>query len=150
MAGHRSFEDLEAWKRAYELTREVYRLTSEGDIARDFGLRDRLRKASVAVIASIAQGHEQQADTGFLPFLGHAKGSLAEVKTLLLLARDLEYLAPDAYERARGVAEEAAGMVGGLYAYLKKSANGTGKKEEKDPAPPPPASPDRKEKRAQG
>ncbi len=121
MAGFRSFEDLEAWKKGFELVKEVYRVTAEGPIARDFGLRDRLRKASVSVIASIAQGFEQQAEAGFLPFLGQAKGALAEVKALLLLARDLEYLSPADHERTREMAEAASGMTGGFYRYLKKN-----------------------------
>lgn len=132
MAGFRSFEDLDAWKRGYELTREVYRLTSEGDIARDFCLRDRLRKASVSVIASIAQGYEQQAEAGFLPFLAQARGAIAEVKALLNLARDLEYLGDDDFNRAREAAEAASKMTGGFYHYLRKNPGKNGDKPKPD------------------
>jgi four helix bundle protein len=124
MATFRSFEDLEAWKRGFELAKEIYRITGEGALARDFVMRDRLRKASVAVIASIAQGFDQQEEAGFLPFLGQAKGALAEVKALLHLARDLDYLGEADFAAAREMAEAASKMTGGLYHYLKKKGNG--------------------------
>ena len=46
------FEDIEAWKKAREVTREIYRITSEGSFSKDYGLRDQLRRASVSVMSN--------------------------------------------------------------------------------------------------
>ena len=52
MAGIKRFEDIEAWKEARELTRQIYRATARGGFRRDFGLRDQIQRASVSIAAS--------------------------------------------------------------------------------------------------
>jgi len=56
MARIEKFEDIEAWQKARELTREIYRLTNQGAFAKDFGLRDQIRRASVSIMSNIAEG----------------------------------------------------------------------------------------------
>ena len=63
------FEDIEAWKKARELTNEVYRVTNEGAFAKDFGLRDQIRRAAVSVMSNIAEGFERRGDKEFSRFL---------------------------------------------------------------------------------
>jgi four helix bundle protein len=94
----RSFEDLVAWQVARELVREIYRETSSGNFARDFGLRDQIRRASVSVISNIAEGFERGGNKEFIQFLYHAKGSCGEVRTQLYVAWDLDYLTEDAFQ----------------------------------------------------
>lgn len=55
MSSVERFEEIEAWKKARELTKSIYRLTSAGEFARDFGLRDQIRRASVSVMSNIAE-----------------------------------------------------------------------------------------------
>ena len=54
------FEEIEAWQTARELTKMLYSITEEGKIARDFGLKDQLRRASVSVMSNIAEGFESK------------------------------------------------------------------------------------------
>lgn len=51
----RRFEDLIAWQKAQELTKKVYEVTRNGHFARDFGLRDQVRRSSVSIMANIAE-----------------------------------------------------------------------------------------------
>jgi four helix bundle protein len=51
-----TFEDLQVWQRGIELVKQVYLLTQEGDLRKDFGLRDQLRRTSVSVSTNIAEG----------------------------------------------------------------------------------------------
>ncbi len=60
MARITRFEEIEAWQTARELTRRVYELTNAGQFARDFGLRDQMRRASVSVMSNIAEGFESR------------------------------------------------------------------------------------------
>ena len=64
MAAIRRFEDLDVWKRARELTRLVYEVTGQGQFARDFGLRDQIRRASVSVLSNIAEGRSEERRVG--------------------------------------------------------------------------------------
>ena len=68
------FEDLEAWKIARELTREIYRVTSADKFSRDFGLGDQLRRASVSIMSNIAEGFERDGNKEFCIFLSIGKG----------------------------------------------------------------------------
>jgi four helix bundle protein len=68
------FEDLDAWKMARELTREIYRITSGERFSRDFGLKDQIRKASVSVMPNIAEGFERDGNREFVDFLSIGKG----------------------------------------------------------------------------
>jgi len=57
MAKFSKFEEIQAWQKAYAATLQIYRLTSVGNFARDFGLRGQIRRASVSIMANIAEGH---------------------------------------------------------------------------------------------
>jgi four helix bundle protein len=52
MATIERFEDIEAWKKARELTKIIYEITAKGDFAKDYGLRDQIRRASVSVMSN--------------------------------------------------------------------------------------------------
>lgn len=88
MTGINRFEDILAWQKARELTREVYRLSAEGAFARDFGLRDQLRRASVSIMLNVAEGFARRTNREFIHFLGNAHGSAAEVQAALYVALD--------------------------------------------------------------
>ena len=59
MATLTRFEELEAWQKSRELVQAIYRVTREGEFAKDFGLRDQIRRASVSVMSNIAEGFER-------------------------------------------------------------------------------------------
>ena len=82
------FEDIDAWKKARELTKIIYEVTAQGKLATDFSLRDQLRRAAVSIMANIAEGFEREGNKEFRQFLATAKGSAGEVKALLYVALD--------------------------------------------------------------
>lgn len=121
MATFRKFEEMEAWQKARELTREIYRVSSEGRFSRDFALRDQIRKASISVMANIAEGFERDGRREFLQFLSMAKGSAGEVKAQLYVAKDQQYIDEDAFVRLTAMSVETGKMIGGLMSYLRKT-----------------------------
>jgi four helix bundle protein len=82
-----NFEDLLVWQKGMEMVKEIYRLTQEGSLSRDFGLRDQLRRASLSIPTNIAEGFERDSRKEYLNFLNIAKGSAGEVRSLLHAAR---------------------------------------------------------------
>lgn len=91
------YRRLVAWQRAYALVLEVYRVTNGFPSAERYGLTSQARRAAVSVAANIAEGAGRGHVGQFLHFLWIARGSLAELGTLLMLARDLGHLRnPDA------------------------------------------------------
>lgn len=114
-------EDIEAWQKARELTREIYRITSTGKFARDFGLRDQIRRAAVSVISNIAEGFEQDGDKEFLQFLSQAKGSCGEIRAQLYVALDQRYLTQKDFTALLKMTLQVSRMVSGLIKYLRES-----------------------------
>ena len=121
MATFRSFEEIEAWKKARELTHEIYTVTSAGNFAKDFVLRDQIRRASVSIMSNISEGYERGGNKEFIQFLSVAKGSAGEVRSQLYVANDQGYLTKSEFDRLSGLAAEVSQIINGLISYLKQS-----------------------------
>ena|ERR1043166_2269723 len=125
MAKIRSFQDLIAWQKARALTAEIYQVTAKGEFARDFGLKDQIRRAAVSVMSNIAEGFERGRPTEFHQFLSIAKGSCAELRSQLFVALDARYLAHEDFDSLRIHAEEVGRIVGGLRAGVDRKRRDT-------------------------
>src|SRR5712692_1432559 len=112
------FEDLIAWQKARELTREIYHLTRQGSFAKDFGLSGQIQRAAVSVMSNIAEGFERSGLGEFHQFLSTAKSSCAEVRSQLYVASDVGYLTQDEFDLLLAQANEVARIIGGLRASV--------------------------------
>ena len=118
------FEDLMAWQKSRELTREIYRVSRQGDFAKDWGLSGQIQRAAVSVMSNIAEGFERKRQKEFFHFLTIAKASCAEVRSQLYVALDIGYLTHGAFNTLSVQAEEIARILGGLRASLEKKSPG--------------------------
>jgi four helix bundle protein len=75
MATYRAFEELPVWQLARGLTGRICRITASGECARDFGLRDQMRRASVSIMSNIAEGFDHRTKLLFVDYLGRAHAS---------------------------------------------------------------------------
>jgi four helix bundle protein len=117
----RNFEDMDVWQRARKLTQEVYAISNAGIFSKDFALRDQIRRASISVMANIAEGFERNGRSEFIQFLSIAKGSVGEVRSHLYVAGDQGYIGGDLLRSLVADTEEIGRMVGGLIDYLRRS-----------------------------
>lgn len=116
----RRFEDLIAWQKARELTKRVYEVTGSGHFARDFGLRDQVRRASVSIMANIAEGFERARQSEFHQFLSIAKSSCAELRSHLYVAHDVKYVDASMFNELMGLAQEVSLVLGGLRSAVQR------------------------------
>lgn len=121
MAKIERFEDLTSWQKARELNRLVYQVTKNNRFAKDFGLRDQIRRASISVMSNIAEGFERGGDKEFIQFLSNAKGSCGEVRAQLYAALDENYLEQDEFNEMNKICMEVSRMLSGLMTYLRRS-----------------------------
>ena len=108
------FEDLVAWQKARDLTRAIYQATATGSFAKDFGLRDQIRRAAVSVMSNLAEGFERGGRAEFHQFLSVAKSSCAELRSQLYVALDATHLHASTFQQLLIQAEEVARIIGGL------------------------------------
>jgi four helix bundle protein len=121
MPSFKTFKDIKAWRQARELTKEIYAISKDGAFGKDFGLRDQIRRASVSIMANIAEGCERSGTGEFVQFLSMAKGSAGEVESHLYVAFDLGYLSKPTFDRLSSKTIETARLIGALMQYLRRS-----------------------------
>lgn len=116
------FEDIEAWQLGRELVKAVYAVSQKGDFAKDYALKDQIRRASVSVCSNIAEGFERDGDKEFLQFLSHAKGSSGEVRSQLYHAFDEAYMSEDQFEQLRTQCRTISAKLSRFMTYLRASS----------------------------
>ena len=121
MASFRTFVDIDAWQTARELTGLLYAATRAGAFAKDFALWDQVWRASVSVMANIAEGFGRSVSGEFIQFLAVAKGSACEVNSHIYIALDQGYITGPEFERLNELAERTVNLIGGLMEYLQQS-----------------------------
>ena len=122
MATIQRFEDIEAWQKARALTRTIYQMTSQGEFARDFALRDQIRRAGVSSMSNIAEGFEREGNKEFIQFLTQSKGSTGEIKSQLYVALDARFISQEDFHKTYHLADETGRLLGGFMRYLRTSA----------------------------
>jgi len=113
------FEDIRAWQKARELVKSIYQITGNEDLARDYSLKDQIRRASISVMSNIAEGFSRQTDREFIQFLHVAKGSASEVQSQIHVACDLKYIWQPTFKELIELSEETIRLVSGFIRYLK-------------------------------
>lgn len=114
-------EDIDVWKRGCRLAVSIYKISQDGSLAKDFGLRDQIRRAAVSIPSNVAEGFERETDKEFIRFLYISKGSCAELKTQLYIVQALEYISKTEIDRLIAECKEISPMLSGLIKYLSKS-----------------------------
>jgi len=112
------FEDIQAWQEARELTKTIYLVSSTGQWAKDFALRDQIRRAAISVMSNIAEGFDRQGDAEFGRFLSIAKGSASEVKAQLYVALDQGYIDKTSFDSLYELCDKVVRFLGGFIRYL--------------------------------
>src|SRR5947199_4116501 len=109
-----TFEDLDSWKNSRHLARDIYKLTRQGDIIRDFGLCSQIQRAGVSTMSNIAEGFERQHVQEKLQFYNVAHGSNAEVRSLTYVIEDNYPALANQAVQLRNQSVEGGRLLGGL------------------------------------
>lgn len=119
MGTFKTFEEIEAWQQARELTRLVYEVSGKGAFGHDLALRDQIRRAAVSVMSNIAEGFGRGGAREFVQFLSVARGSASEVSAQLYVALDQGYVSEESFGRLQEQATRTGSVISGLVRYLR-------------------------------
>lgn len=114
----RSYRDLIVWQKAVDLGKRIYVLTRNFPRRESYGLTSQIQRAAVSIAANIAEGQSRETTGEFRQFLGMARGSMAELDTLLLFARDLGYAGAAAVDALSQACEKVGRLLSGLQRSL--------------------------------
>ena len=114
------FEDLDCWKEARQLTRQVYEaIHGNPGWQKDIRLCGQIQSAAGSVMANIAEGFVRRSNKEFVQFLFIAMSSTAEVRSHLYIAVDQSYMTKDAFESIYAQADRTGRIISGLIKYLR-------------------------------
>jgi len=106
-----SYRDLEVWRRAMDLVEAIYKLTAEFPKKEEYRLTSQIIRAAISVPANIAEGQRRNTRKDYARFLGIARGSVAEVETLLLIAERVSLAKKETTAPLVETAEEISRML---------------------------------------
>ena len=116
----RRFEELRVWKDARLLVKDIYTITEP---LKDWSFKDQIRRAAVSVMNNIAEGSESGTDANFVKFLNIAKGSCAEVRSMLYLMEDLFQIEQERTSHLLNSVERIGSNIYNLIVYLNTNNN---------------------------
>ncbi|MGA2619442.1 MAG: four helix bundle protein [Thermoguttaceae bacterium] len=117
----KSYEELLVWQEAVNLAQQVYKATKAFPQEERYGLTSQMRRAAVSVPSNVAEGQARETRGEFVQFLGHSRGSLAELDTQLILAQKMSFLAPPAAAELRQQVAKVGKLLNGLRRSLATS-----------------------------
>lgn len=109
------FEDIVVWQKAKDLIIICYKSFNS---LRDFSFRDQIQRAAVSIMNNIAEGFERMGNKEFKKFLYISKGSCAEVRSMLYLALELNYISEQEFNNLYERTVEISRMLSGLIKTL--------------------------------
>lgn len=112
------YRDLKVWQKAIELVTEIYQHTSAFPKAEMYGITSQIRRSAISIASNIAEGAARESTRDFLRFISIADGSLAELETQLIIAKNLEFLTNDVLLSLEGKTNEIGKMLNGLQKSL--------------------------------
>ena len=118
------FEDIECWQIARKLVKNIYEMTNKHTkLSKDYSLKDQIQRAAVSIMNNIAEGFDRYSNKEFINFLNIAKGSAAEVKSLLYVLCDLNFISLKNFEEKLEKVNILSKQINALIGYTRKSAS---------------------------
>ena len=120
MAKIEQFEDIIAWQKGMELCNAIYAITLKENFAKDYALKDQIRKSAISVPSNISEGFERESNNQFIYFLVIAKASAGELRTQLYIAKNQKYISEKEFDELKEQCLSVSKMISGFISYLRE------------------------------
>lgn len=87
-----SFEDFQVYKDSISIFVKMFSLLQRENMKKEFGLSDQLKRATLSISNNIAEGFERETDKELIRFLYFSKGSAGEVRNILNVLKEINYI----------------------------------------------------------
>jgi four helix bundle protein len=117
------FEDLDVWQVSRELVKQIYGITKNGPVIKDYSFVDQIRRAATSVMNNTAEGYERGSNKDFARFMFIARGSVGEVRSMLYVALDQGYLDQETFDACYNNCVRTSQLCWGLIRYIQKNGD---------------------------
>ena len=114
----KSFEEFEVHKKGVLLTKNIFILLNKPSLEKEFGFKDQIKRAVISITNNIAEGSEYNNNKQFIRYLKISKGSCAEVRNMLILAKELEFCTNDEIQESLNLSIEISQNISNFIKYL--------------------------------
>jgi four helix bundle protein len=121
MATIKKFEEIEAWKIARQLCKEIFMISTNTLLSKDYKLKDQINGSSGSVMDNIAEGFERSSRLELINFITYAKGSIGELRSQLYRILDRNYINQQKFDELYKLTEEVGAKLGTWINYLNKT-----------------------------
>ncbi|MCT2408025.1 four helix bundle protein [Chryseobacterium antibioticum] len=118
-----NYKELLVWQKSVDFVTEIYTCTKSFPKEELYSLTSQIRRSSISIPSNIAEGHSRRSTLDYLQFLKISRGSCAEMETQLIIARNLNYLNPEEFEKLSGKTSEISKMLNAIITKLQSSPN---------------------------
>ena len=119
----KSFEEFEVHKKGVLLTKLIFSLINNTSLDKEYGFKDQIKRAVISITNNIAEGSEYNNNKQFVRYLKIAKGSCAEVRNMLILAKELEFCSEDEIQKSLELTIEISQNISNFIKYLNTKLN---------------------------
>ena len=119
----KSFEEFEVYQKGIELAKLVFKLLENKSFDKEFGFKDQIKRAAISITNNIAEGSEYNNNKQFIRYLKFSKGSAAEVRSMLVLAKELKLLSKLEIEKSYELCIEISQNLSNFIKYLNTKLN---------------------------
>lgn len=119
----KSFTDLKAWQEGHKLVLMIYECTKKFPKDELFGLTNQIRRAAVSITSNLAEGFSRRSNKEKIQFFSTAHGSVTEVQSQILIARDVQYLSTEKFSEIAEQSVQVHKLISGLLKYLRNQIN---------------------------
>lgn len=116
-----SFENFPIYKKAISFTVKIFKILNNENLHKEFSLKDQLKRATLSISNNIAEGSEYGSNKQFIRFLWIAKGSCAEVRSMLFVLHSLEKIDSEIFNTLNDECLEITKEIYHFIKYLEKS-----------------------------
>ncbi|WP_396195079.1 four helix bundle protein [Flavobacterium sp.] len=122
MSTIKSYKDLLIWQKGFQIVISTYKLTKDFPQEELYALTNQIKRASVSIPSNIAEGYGRNTDKSFGHFIDISRGSLYELETQLLIAKELEFIQDlDMFNHVISLINEESKMINAFYNSISKS-----------------------------
>jgi four helix bundle protein len=113
------FEDLKCWQVSRRLVNEIYRIAETGSLLKDYDTKSQIKRAALSAMSNIVEGFGKFINKEFIRYLDTAQSSACEVKSILYVLLDMNYLNQEKVDRLQLLTDEVRNLTLGLIRYLR-------------------------------